>query len=179
MTKPIYLEAGLAARLEEFAKRYAVSEDRSELVERLIETAITEVERGGAVPASLSLGRGVESLGESRSREESRRCCEAPQGKSMSALEEQVEKMRVNLMEETKRIRGESMSRIASAGKIKEALEVLTAIHSYFVEFGCALHPSAPLRENDPRPAEQCVRESIALLENEVFQLLSGPPGER
>jgi hypothetical protein len=93
----------------------------------------------------------------------------------MSTLEERVEQIRVNLVEETKRIRGEGMSRIESAGKIKEALDVLRALDSYFTEYRCAIHPSAPLFEQDPRSVEQCVREAASLLETEVFQLLSGP----
>jgi hypothetical protein len=99
----------------------------------------------------------------------------ASQEKPMSTLEERVEQMRIHLTEETKRIRGESMSRIASAGKIQEALDVLRAIHSYFVEYGCALHPGSPLFEHDERPAGEHVRAAIASLETEHFKLLSGP----
>jgi hypothetical protein len=93
----------------------------------------------------------------------------------MENLEGRVEEMRLHLAAKSREESMSGRSRIESAGNIKSALEVLQAIHSYFVEFGCALHPSAPLRENDPRSAAQCIHEAIVLLENEHFQLLSGP----
>jgi hypothetical protein len=44
----IYLDAELVTHVEEFAKQYAVSEDRSELIAGLLKAAMAEVRRGSA-----------------------------------------------------------------------------------------------------------------------------------
>ena len=71
ITEPIYLEAGLAARLEDFINRNAFCEDRSALIGALIKAAIDEVDRGAPLRmafTSAAVDQGVKEAEEKKKR---------------------------------------------------------------------------------------------------------------